>query len=143
MSVPGWRMSQCLPFFVLAIAIASPLGVAAEPAAGGNAAGMHPSALRSAGADEEEAFDEKLREFGYWSGVALSCVPESRQLEVERQVLSMYQRIVQLFGTDRGFFYAAALGRGTSVTVDESSCPEFLKKFEKAAAVHRSLEQSR
>ena len=85
--------------------------------------------------EEEEAFDEKLREFGYWSGAAHGCVAEAKQPEVERKVLETFNRIGQLFGTDRAFFYAAAFGRGTSVKIEAAKCPEFLDKFQKATAV--------
>ena len=93
-----------------------------------------PAAAAAAPADPEEDFDEKLREFGYWSGAAHGCVPEAQQAEVERKVLATFNRIGQLFGTDRAFFYAAAFGRGTSMKVEAAKCPEFLEKFEKATA---------
>jgi hypothetical protein len=84
---------------------------------------------------EEEAFDGKLREFGYWSGAAYSCVGEAKQAEVERKVLDNFNGIARLFGTDRAFFYAAAFGNGTTHKVDPAKCPEFLEKFQKALAV--------
>jgi hypothetical protein len=62
-------------------------------------------------------------------------VPEAKQPEVERKVLETFNRIGQLFGTDRAFFYAAAFGRGTSVKIEAAKCPEFLDKFQKATAV--------
>jgi hypothetical protein len=85
--------------------------------------------------DEEEAFDEKLREFGYWSGAAFACVGEAKQAEVERRVLDNFNGIARLFGTDRAFFYAAAFGNGTTHKVDPAKCPEFLDKFQKATAM--------
>jgi hypothetical protein len=91
-----------------------------------------PAAAAAAPVDEEEAFDDTLREFGYWSGAAHGCVPAEKQVEVEQKVLHTFTRIGQLFGTDRAFFYAAAFGRGTSVKVDAAKCPEFLEKFQKA-----------
>lgn len=93
------------------------------------------AAAPAAPVDEEEAFDEKLREFGYWSGAAHGCVAEAKQPEVERKVLETFNRIGQLFGTDRAFFYAAAFGHGTSVKIEAAKCPEFLDKFQKATAV--------
>lgn len=84
--------------------------------------------------DEEEAFDEKLRAFGYWSGTAFACVEEAKQAEVERKVLDTFNGIARLFGTDRAFFYAAAFGNGTTNKVDAAKCPEFLDKFQKATA---------
>ena len=85
--------------------------------------------------DEEEAFDEKLREFGYWSGAAFACVGEAKQAEVERKVLDNFNGIARLFGTDRAFYYAAAFGNGTTHKVDPAKCPEFLDKFQKAITV--------
>jgi hypothetical protein len=84
--------------------------------------------------DEEEAFDESLREFGYWSGAAFACVGAEKQADVERKVLDTFNGIARLFGTDRAFFYASAFGNGTTHKVDAAKCPEFLEKFEKATA---------
>ena len=97
-------------------------------------AAQTPAAAAVAPTDDEEVFDEKLREFGYWSGAAHGCVPEAKQAEVERKVLATFNRIGQLFGTDRAFFYSAAFGRGTTAKVEAAKCPEFLEKFEKATA---------
>ena len=84
--------------------------------------------------DEEEAFDEKLRAFGYWSGAAFACAGEAKQAEVERKVLDNFNGIARLFGTDRAFFYAAAFGNGTTHKVEPAKCPEFLEKFQKSVA---------
>lgn len=89
----------------------------------------------AAGADDEEAFEEKLREFGYWYGAAFGCAPQAKQAEVERQVLDAYHSIARLFGTDRAFFYAAAFGHGTSVKIEGQKCPDFPEKFQKATAL--------
>jgi hypothetical protein len=89
----------------------------------------------AAPADEDAVFDDKLREFGYWSGAAYGCVPEAKQVDVERKVLETYNHIARLFGTDQAFFYASAFGYGTTIKVEASKCPEFLAKFEKATAL--------
>jgi hypothetical protein len=89
----------------------------------------------AAPADEEAVFDDKLREFGYWSGAAYGCVPEGKQADVERKVLETYNHIARLFGTDQAFFYASAFGYGTTIKVEASKCPEFLAKFETATAL--------
>jgi hypothetical protein len=94
---------------------------------------------KAAAADEEEKFDEKLKEFGYWSGAAFSCVADARTAEIERKIIDTYQRIARLFGTDRAFFYAAAFGRGTAFEIDQSECPAFLEKFEKSTVVRGEL----
>lgn len=93
-----------------------------------------PAQAMSAEDEAEDAFDDKLRAFGYWSGAAFSCVGEARQAEVERKVLDNFNGIARLFGTDRAFFYAAAFGNGTTHKVDPAKCPEFIEKFQKAAA---------
>jgi hypothetical protein len=93
----------------------------------------------SAAADEGKMFDEKLREFGYWSGAAFGCVAEDRKAEVERRILDTYHSIARLFGTDRAFFYAAAFGRGTTIEIESAECPEFLRKFEASTVVQKKL----
>lgn len=82
--------------------------------------------------DEEDLFDDKLKEFGYWSGAALSCVPEARKTDFERSILDTFDRVARLFGTDRAFFYAAAFGNGTAVVVDRAKCPALLEKLDRA-----------
>ncbi|MCU0231131.1 MAG: hypothetical protein MUC67_07100 [Acidobacteria bacterium] len=94
-----------------------------------------PAPPAAAPVDEEELLDEKIREFGYWSGAALNCVAEAKQVEVERKVLDTFNGIARLFGTDRAFFYAAAFGRGTSMQIEPEKCPEFLEKFQKATVL--------
>ena len=94
-----------------------------------------PSSSAAAAVDEDEAFDDQLREFGYWSGAAFGCVEPAKQADVERQVMDTFHNIGRLFGTDRAFFYAAAFGNGTTVTVEPARCPEFLDKFQKATAL--------
>ena len=117
---------QCL-VFVAALAACCTTAVSAQQA---------PAKPPAQDADaEEEAFDEKLRAFGYWSGAAFSCVGEAKQAEVERKVLENFNGIARLFGTDRAFFYAAAFGNGTTHKVDQAKCPEFLDKFQKATAM--------
>lgn len=82
-----------------------------------------------AAADEKETFDQKLREFGYGAGVALSCMDKSKQKQGELRVLGIYNRVAQLFGTDRAFFFASAFGYGASASVDKARYAEFLKTF--------------
>ncbi len=94
-----------------------------------------PAAAPAAAVDEEELLDDKIREFGYWSGAAWGCVEEAKQPEVEKQVLDTFQHISRLFGTDRAFFYAAAFGRGTTTKIEAEKCPAFLEKFKKATVL--------
>ena len=98
-----------------------------------------PAAAPAAPVDEEEAFDEKLREFGYWSGAAHGCVAEAKQPEVERKVLETFNRIGQLFGTDRAFFYAAAFGHRYEMNwlfraATSGSCRKSMNRCARSAA---------
>lgn len=99
-----------------------------------NPTGSKAASKAGASTDQEEMFDEKLREFGYWSGAAHSCVAAEKQGEVERKVLDTFTQIGRLFGTDRAFFFAASFGYGKTIKVEPQKCPEFLSKFEKATA---------
>ncbi len=119
---------------VVAVVACGPLVVGAEPAAA-----QAPAQAQAAEADEE-AFDEKLREFGYWAGAAYGCVETAKQAEVERKVLDTFNGIARLFGTDRAFFYAAAFGNGTTHKVEPGKCPELLDRFQKATAVRGGRE---
>lgn len=92
-------------------------------------------ATPAAGDDEDVQFELSLRNFGFLSGAAYQCIPESERTAHDREVLRAYSGLVRLFGTDRAFFYAAAFGNGTTVKVDPAKCPEFLDKFQKATAV--------
>jgi hypothetical protein len=39
---------------------------------------------------------------------------------------------VRLFGSDRAFFYAAAFGAGTSMTIDKKECAGYVTDFRAA-----------
>lgn len=82
--------------------------------------------------DEDVLFEEAIRDFGYVSGVAYQCLPETEQGAHDRAVLEAYSGIARLFGTDRAFFYAAAFGAGTSSTIDRSQCPGYIEDFNAA-----------
>lgn len=117
---------------LLTVAVLAGLSSVGWSAGAGQAGAARPQPVA---ADDEEQFDEKLRQFGYWSGAAMQCVPEARAAETEREVIGAFNRISQLFGTDRAFLFAAAFGNGTSRQVDKAKCPEFLKKFQESTLV--------
>lgn len=121
-----------LAVFILALACAASMGPALAQAP---ASPAKTPAAPAAAVDEEEALDNKIREFGYWSGAAFGCVAEAKQAEVERQVLDAFTNISRLFGTDRAFFYAAAFGRGTTTKTEPEKCPAFLEEFQKATVL--------
>ncbi|MFN6351307.1 MAG: hypothetical protein ACK40D_00315 [Cyanobacteriota bacterium] len=122
------RQPQAVPLHLLAcsLLVGAPASLQAPVMARAPKSSVAPSVSGvSPLADEEETFDEKLRQFGYWSGVALMCV----------------QRITQLFGSDRAFFFAAAFGYGTSIQVDPARCKDALETFQQAPLLQRSVSQ--
>lgn len=126
---PSWMRGSLLGLLMALLITPAALMPHTSRAATPPAAEQKPA---SATADEEELFDEQLREFGYWSGAAFGCVAKAQEAEAERRILETYHRIARLFGTDRAFFYAAAFGRGTAIEIEKERCPEFLRKFEES-----------
>ncbi len=47
-------------------------------------------------------------------------------------MLKAYSGLVRLFGTDRAFFYAAAFGAGTSMSLDKTKCATYIEDFRAA-----------
>lgn len=82
-----------------------------------------------ASADEDEAFDQAVKEFGYTAGAAWQCTPEQEQAKMERDVLTAFSGLSRLFGTDQAFFFAAAFGSGTRDEINKDSCDTFIKNF--------------
>jgi hypothetical protein len=81
---------------------------------------------------EEMRFEEAIRNFGFVSGAAYQCLPEADRAAHDREVLRAYSGLVQLFGSDRAFFYAAAFGAGTSMSLDKAKCASYIEDFKAA-----------
>lgn len=79
--------------------------------------------------NDDETFENAVRNFGYVSGLAHQCVPDAQKLTVERDVIKAYTGIVSLFGSDDAFFYAAAFGAGSTAKYDKKKCPEYEQAF--------------
>lgn len=82
--------------------------------------------------DEDLKFEESIRNFGFVSGAAYQCLPEADRNAHDREVLKAYSGLVRLFGSDRAFFYAAAFGAGTSMTIDKAKCKSYVEDFRAA-----------
>ena len=82
--------------------------------------------------DEDLKFEESIRSFGFVSGAAWQCLPEADRAAHDREVLRAYSGLVQLFGSDRAFFYAAALGAGTGMSIDKAKCGDYIADFRAA-----------
>jgi len=63
------------------------------------------------------------------SGAVYQCLPEAGRAAHDREVLKGYTGIVRLFGADRAFFYAAAFGAGTSMSIDKAKCASYIEDF--------------
>ncbi|HET9701539.1 MAG TPA: hypothetical protein VFP70_11510 [Burkholderiales bacterium] len=114
----------------LAILIAALFPVAAAAQAPKAAA---PAASAVTLAEEEDLrFEEAIRNFGFVSGAAYQCLPEAERTAHDREVLKAYSGIVRLFGSDRAFFYAAAFGAGTGMSIEKAKCPNYIEDFKAA-----------
>lgn len=88
--------------------------------------------------DEDAAFDQSVRDFGFTSGAALQCATEQQRGRIEADALKAYGGLVRLFGSDQAFFYAAAFGAGSTMAIDKSKCPEYSAAFSKAMSKHKT-----
>lgn len=79
--------------------------------------------------DDDEIFDQAVKEFGYTAGAAWQCTPEQDQTKLEGEVLKAFSGLARLFGTDQAFFFAAAFGSGTRDEINKDNCAGFIKNF--------------
>ena len=115
-----------LPLLAFAIAALLPLSAVAQTAK------PAPAPASSPAEDEDLRFEESIRNFGFVSGAAYQCLPEADRTAHDREVLKAFSGLVRLFGSDRAFFYAAAFGAGTSMSVDKAKCPGYIEDFRAA-----------
>jgi hypothetical protein len=88
--------------------------------------------------EEDAAFDQSVRDFGFTSGAALQCAKKSERAGIEADALKAYNGLVRLFGSDQAFFYAAAFGAGSTMEIDKSKCTEFSTAFNKAMTKYKT-----
>ena len=90
------------------------------------------SAQLSLAEQEDERFENAIRDFGFVSGAAYQCLPDAERAAHDREVLKAFSGLVSLFGSDRAFFYAAAFGAGTSMSIDKAKCASHIEDFRAA-----------
>lgn len=112
----------------ISIATLLPLAATAQTTPAANA---RASAL-SLAEQEDERFENAIRDFGFVSGAAYQCLPETERAAHDREVLKAFSGLVRLFGSDRAFFYAAAFGAGTSMSLDKAKCASYIEDFRAA-----------
>lgn len=102
-------------------------GLAAGLAAGTPVFGQDGAA--PAEADTEETFDEALNQFGYAAGVTHQCSEGNEKAQVMSRVHQVFNRLGQLFGTDRAFYFSAAFGAGSVDKVETGTCDAYKRGF--------------
>jgi hypothetical protein len=117
-----------LSFLAASIAALLPLAALAQASKPTTPAAPAPSVIEQ----EEIRFEEAIRNFGFVSGAAYQCLPDADRDAHDRDVLRAYSGLVQLFGSDRAFFYAAAFGAGTSMSIDKAKCASYIEDFRAA-----------
>jgi hypothetical protein len=80
-------------------------------------------------ASAEAAFDEALKNFGFTAGLAWQCSNAEERPSTLARSMDIYNRLTQLFGTDRAFYFAAAFGAGSSDTFDAKECDRHMADF--------------
>jgi hypothetical protein len=113
-----------LPILVVVAAVLLPLAAIAQT--------PKPDQALSIAEQEDLRFEESIRNFGFVSGAAYQCLPEAQRTEHDRDVLTAFSGLVRLFGSDRAFFYAAAFGAGTSMSLDKAKCASYIEDFRAA-----------
>ena len=117
-----------LSFLAFSIAAMLPLAAGAQTAKPADA----PAPAISLAEQEELRFEEAIRNFGFVSGAAYQCLPEADRTAHDREVLKAFSGLVRLFGSDRAFFYAAAFGAGTGMSIDKTKCASYIDDFRAA-----------
>jgi len=85
-------------------------------------------------ASEETAFDDALKEFGYAGGAAWQCAEDAGKGEIVENAMHVYNRLGQLFGTDRAFFFSAAFGAGSVDEFPTEDCAGYAAEFAEGLA---------
>ncbi len=79
--------------------------------------------------DDDQSFDDALKEFGYAGGAAWQCAEDEDKGEIVESAMTVYNRVAQLFGTDRAFFFSAAFGAGTVDEIEAGECARYTADF--------------
>jgi hypothetical protein len=117
-----------LPLLAISIAALLPFAAVAQTAKPAAAPAPAPSLAEQ----EDLRFEEAIRNFGFVSGAAYQCLPEADRTAHDREVLKAFSGLVRLFGSDRAFFYAAAFGAGTGMSIDKAKCASYIEDFRAA-----------
>ena len=87
--------------------------------------------------DGDAAFDTSLKQFGYNGGAAWQCAEEQDKNALADDARRVFNRVAQLFGTDRAFFFSAAFDAGTTADIASGDCAAHEDAFAEGLAAHR------
>ena len=79
--------------------------------------------------DADAPFDDALRDFGYSGGAAWQCAEGADKGALVEDAMHVYNRLMQLFGSDRAFFFSAAFGAGAVDDIDRGDCERYATEF--------------
>jgi hypothetical protein len=96
-------------------------------------------AADAAQADEDEKLDASFRKFGQAAGAAYQCTPEAEREKLVSEVRRAFNRIGQLFGTDRAFYFAVSFGKATDEPFDKAKCGELITKLRESVLVKKVM----
>ena len=89
--------------------------------------------------DEDEKLDASFRKFGQAAGAAYQCAGEAEKEKLVGDVRKAYNRIAQLFGTERAFYFAASFGKASDDPFDKAKCGELMTKLRESILVKRAI----
>jgi hypothetical protein len=78
---------------------------------------------------DDASFDDALKDFGYAGGAAWQCASDDGKGEIVESAFTVFNRLSQLFGTDRAFFFSAAFGAGTVDEIEAGDCAQYATDF--------------
>ena len=121
---------DCLAAMAALLVLAAPAGAAERTTPQAPAA--------TPAVDPEEQIDEGLKNFGYLTGLSLSCVATGQRGLLEAEAVDLNAEVSRLLGVDRAFLFAAGFGYGSTVKVDLSECKTVLQRYEARVSKFRA-----
>ena len=88
--------------------------------------------------DDDEKLDASFRKFGQAAGAAYQCAGETEKEKLVGDVRKAYNRIGQLFGTERAFYFAVSFGKASDDPFDKSKCGELMTKLRESILIRRA-----
>ena len=78
----------------------------------------------------DKAFDETIKDLGELAGESYGCMKDENLSKHKDRVAELYNRINQLFGSDRGFLFASSFGYGAANEKAAEHCGKLVAEFD-------------